>query len=69
MAFVRVNKADENGLEKALRLFKKQCIKEGIVEEIKARQEFVSNSAKKQLRKKEQRKKRLRQLYRSKKLY
>lgn len=69
MAFVKVNNQDENGLEKALKLFKKQCIKEGIVEEIKSRQEFISNSVKKQLKRKAIKAKHLRELRKKKKLY
>lgn len=69
MAFIRVNNQDEEGLEKALRLFKKQCIREGIVEELKRRKNYIPDSVKKQLKKKEAIARKMRAERKNKKLY
>lgn len=69
MAFIKVNNQDEEGLEKALRLFKKQCIREGIVEELKRRKNYIPDSVKKQLKKKEAIARKMRAERKNKKLY
>lgn len=69
MAYVRVDKKDEQGFEKALKVFKKQCMKEGIIEELKERRYYISKSILKQRKKKEIIGKKLKALRKNKKLY
>lgn len=52
MAFVKVDNTKKNGLEIALKIFKKQCNNEGIIGEVKDRQEYVSKSLKRRIKSK-----------------
>lgn len=49
--FVRIT--DPDNFEKSLKYWKKQCLKEGILEEIKKRRYFISKSQKKKQKQKE----------------
>lgn len=52
MAFVRIT--DPDNFEKSLKYWKRQCIKEGIIEEVRKRECFVSKSVRKRQRRKAQ---------------
>ena len=48
---VEVKVTDKGGFEKAIRIFKKQCQKEGFLVELKERRYFTKPSEKKRLKK------------------
>jgi len=50
MAFVRIQ--DPDNFEKSLKYWKRQCIKEGILEEVRKRECFVSKSVRKRQKRK-----------------
>lgn len=50
MAFVRIQ--DPDNFEKSLKYWKRQCIKEGILEEVRKRECFVSKSVRRRQKRK-----------------
>lgn len=67
MAQVRIT--DPENFEKSLKYWKRQCIKEGIIEEVRKRECFISKSQKKRQKRKAQQRKQFLNKLKQKKFY
>lgn len=67
MAFVRIQ--DPDNFEKSLKYWKRQCIKEGILEELRKRECFVSKSVRRREKRKAQIRKQFLNKLKNKKRY
>lgn len=67
MAFVRIQ--DSDNFEKSLKYWKRQCIKEGILEEVRKRECFVSKSVRRREKRKAQIRKQFLNKLKNKKQY